>query len=78
MGPRGLMPNPKTGTVTFDVAQAIKEIKAGKVEFRVDKEGIVHSPIGKISFDAAKLADNAHAVISAIIKAKPAAPRANT
>ncbi len=75
MGPRGLMPNPKTGTVTFDVAQAIKEIKAGKVEFRVDKAGIVHSPIGKISFDAAKLADNAHAVLSAVVKAKPAASK---
>jgi large subunit ribosomal protein L1 len=75
LGPRGLMPNPKTGTVTFDVAQAIKEIKAGKVEFRVDKAGIVHSPIGKISFDAAKLADNAHAVLSAVVKAKPAASK---
>jgi len=75
LGPRGLMPNPKTGTVTFEVAQAVKEIKAGKVEFRVDKQGIVHSPIGKISFDAAKLADNAHALISAILKAKPAAAK---
>jgi large subunit ribosomal protein L1 len=75
LGPRGLMPNPKTGTVTFDVAQAIKEIKAGKVEFRVDKAGIIHSPIGKISFDAAKLADNAHAVLSAVVKAKPAASK---
>ncbi len=75
LGPRGLMPNPKTGTVTFEVAQAVKEIKAGKVEFRVDKAGIVHSPIGKISFDAAKLADNAHAVLSAVVKAKPAAAK---
>jgi len=72
LGPRGLMPNPKTGTVTFEVAQAVKEIKAGKVEFRVDKQGIIHSPIGKISFDAAKLSDNAHALIGAILKAKPA------
>src|SRR5258706_12057642 len=72
LGPRGLMPNPKTGTVTFEVAQAVKEIKAGKVEFRVDKQGIIHSPIGKISFDATKLADNAHALIGAILKAKPA------
>jgi large subunit ribosomal protein L1 len=75
LGPRGLMPNPKTGTVTFDVAQAVKEIKAGKVEFRVDKQGIIHSPIGKISFDAAKLAGNAHALIGAILKAKPAAAK---
>jgi large subunit ribosomal protein L1 len=75
LGPRGMMPNPKTGTVTFEVAQAVKEIKAGKVEFRVDKQGIVHSPIGKISFDAVKLAENAHALISAIIKAKPAAAK---
>ena len=63
LGPRGLMPNPKTGTVTFEVANAVKEIKAGKVEFRVDKTGIIHSPIGKISFDAAKLAENAQALI---------------
>jgi large subunit ribosomal protein L1 len=75
LGPRGLMPNPKTGTVTFEVAQAVKEIKAGKVEFRVDKQGIIHSPIGKISFDAPKLAENALALISAIIKAKPAAAK---
>src|SRR6202163_1357664 len=61
LGPRGLMPNPKTGTVTFEVARAVKEIKAGKVEFRVDKTGIVHSPIGKMSFEVAKLAENAHA-----------------
>jgi large subunit ribosomal protein L1 len=75
LGPRGLMPNPKTGTVTFEVAQAVKEIKAGKVEFRVDKQGIVHSPIGKISFDAPKLAENAHALIAAMLKAKPAAAK---
>jgi large subunit ribosomal protein L1 len=75
LGPRGLMPNPKTGTVTFEVAKAIKETKAGKVEFRVDKAGIVHCPVGKINFDAAKLADNAHAVIAAIVKAKPAAAK---
>src|ERR1700719_3129800 len=75
LGPRGLMPNPKTGTVTFEVAKAIKETKAGKVEFRVDKAGIVHCAIGKIQFDAAKLAENAHAVIGAVIKAKPAAAK---
>src|ERR1700677_2148390 len=75
LGPRGLMPNPKTGTVTFEVAKAIKEIKAGKVEFRVDKTGIIHSSIGKVSFDAAKLDDNAHALIGAILKAKPAAAK---
>jgi large subunit ribosomal protein L1 len=75
LGPRGLMPNPKTGTVTFDVAKAIKETKAGKVEFRVDKAGIVHCAIGKIQFDAAHIAENAHAVIGAVIKAKPAAAK---
>jgi|ERR1700676_193242 len=75
LGPRGLMPNPKTGTVTFEVAKAVKEIKAGKVEFRVDKTGIVHSPIGKVSFDAAKLAENAQALLAAVIKAKPAASK---
>ena len=75
LGPRGLMPNPKTGTVTFDVANAVKEIKAGKVEFRVDKTGIIHSPIGKINFDANKLADNARALLSAVLKAKPAAAK---
>src|SRR5437667_198742 len=75
LGPRGLMPNPKTGTVTFEVAKAIKEVKAGKVEFRVDKAGIVHCPIGKIQFDGAKLAENAHAVIEAVVKAKPAAAK---
>lgn len=75
LGPRGLMPNPKTGTVTPDVAKAIKETKAGKVEFRVDKAGIVHCPIGKINFDAPKLAENAHAVIAAVLKAKPSAAK---
>src|ERR1700693_3584770 len=72
LGPRGLMPNPKTGTVTFEVARAVKEIKAGKVEFRVDKTGIIHSPVGKVSFDATKLAENAQALLAAVIKAKPA------
>jgi large subunit ribosomal protein L1 len=75
LGPRGLMPNPKTGTVTFDVAKAIKEVKAGKVEFRVDKAGIVHCAIGKIKFAADKLAENAHAVIAAVVKAKPSASK---
>src|SRR5437868_3165941 len=72
LGPRGLMPNPKTGTVTVDVAKAIKEIKAGKVEFRVDKTGIIHAPVGKISFASDKLVENASSLISAVIKAKPA------
>jgi large subunit ribosomal protein L1 len=75
LGPRGLMPNPKTGTVTADIAKAVKETKAGKVEFRVDKAGIVHCPVGKINFDAAKLAENAHVVILAVVKAKPAAAK---
>ncbi len=72
LGPRGLMPNPKTGTVTMDVAKAVKEIKAGKVEFRVDKTGIIHAPVGKVSFDADKLVENASSLITAVIKAKPA------
>lgn len=72
LGPRGLMPNPKTGTVTVDVAKAIKEVKAGKVEFRVDKTGIIHAPVGKVSFTTDKLIENAVALISAVIKAKPA------
>jgi large subunit ribosomal protein L1 len=72
LGPRGLMPNPKTGTVTFDIAKAVREIKAGKVEFRVDKAGIVHAAVGKISFDAQKLAENAQALLGAVVKAKPA------
>jgi large subunit ribosomal protein L1 len=72
LGPRGLMPNPKTGTVTFDVANAIKETKAGKVEYRVDKTGVIHVGVGKVSFEADKLRDNAKALLDAIVKAKPA------
>jgi large subunit ribosomal protein L1 len=75
LGPRGLMPNPKTGTVTFEIAKAVKEVKAGKVEFRVDKAGIVHSAIGRISFEADKLAENAQALLGAVVKAKPAAAK---
>jgi large subunit ribosomal protein L1 len=75
LGPRGLMPNPKTGTVTPNVGQAIKEIKAGKVEFRVDKTGIVHAPVGKTSFPAQSLIDNAHALVDSVVKAKPAAAK---
>ena len=75
LGPRGLMPNPKTGTVTPDVTKAVKEIKAGKVEFRVDKAGVVHAPIGKISFAAERLIENAHALMENIVKAKPAAAK---
>jgi large subunit ribosomal protein L1 len=75
LGPRGLMPNPKTGTVTPDVTKAVTEIKAGKVEFRVDKAGIVHAPIGKMSFAAASLVANAHALMESIVKAKPAAAK---
>lgn len=72
LGPRGLMPNPKLGTVTFDIAKAVKEIKAGKVEYKAEKAGLVHIPIGKASFDNEKLIDNAKAIIESIIKAKPA------
>lgn len=71
LGPRGLMPNPKLGTVTFDISRAVKEIKAGKVEYKAEKAGIVHVPIGKVSFDAQKLLDNAKAVVGSIVKAKP-------
>jgi len=71
LGPRGLMPNPKLGTVTFDLAKAIKELKAGKVEYKTEKAGVVHVPIGRVSFDEQKLIENATAVIDAIIKAKP-------
>jgi large subunit ribosomal protein L1 len=75
LGPRGLMPNPKTGTVTPDVAQAVREIKAGKVEFRVDKTGIVHAPVGKTSFPSQNLIANATALLDSIVKAKPAAAK---
>ncbi|MGI8744298.1 MAG: 50S ribosomal protein L1 [Bryobacteraceae bacterium] len=75
LGPRGLMPNPKTGTVTTDVATAIKEVKAGKVEFRVDKTGVIHAPLGKVSFATDKLLENAQALIQAVIKAKPSAAK---
>src|SRR5438094_2765438 len=75
LGPRGLMPNPKTGTVTTDVAKAIREIKAGKVEFRVDKTGIIHAPLGKTSFKSDALVANAHALVDSIVKAKPAAAK---
>jgi len=75
LGPRGLMPNPKTGTVTLDVAKAVRELKAGKVEFRVDKTAIIHCPVGKVSFEAAKLADNALALITSVIRAKPASAK---
>jgi large subunit ribosomal protein L1 len=75
LGPRGLMPNPKTGTVTFDIGKAVKEIKAGKVEFRVDKTGIIHAPVGKTSFPSDHLVANAQALIESVIKAKPAAAK---
>ena len=75
LGPRGLMPNPKTGTVTTDIARAVREIKAGKVEFRVDKTGIVHAPVGKTSFDASRLLENAHALVDSVVKAKPPAAK---
>ena len=75
LGPKGLMPNPKAGTVTFDVANAVKETKAGKVEFRTDKTALVHVPVGKISFSADKLIDNATTLISSVVKAKPAAAK---
>ena len=77
LGPRGLMPNPKVGTVTFDVGKAVREVKAGKVEFRVEKAGIVHVPIGKRSFGAEKLLENAHALVASLLRAKPAAAKGN-
>ena len=71
LGPRGLMPNPKTGTVTMDVAKAVKEVKGGKIDFKVDKTGIVHASIGKVSFEADKIAENANELINTIVKLKP-------
>ncbi len=75
LGPRGLMPNPKSGTVSFDVARMVQEIKAGKVEYRVDKAGIVHAPVGKASFDAGALAENISALVDALVRAKPSASK---
>jgi large subunit ribosomal protein L1 len=75
LGPRGLMPNPKTGTVTPDIAKAVREIKAGKVEFRVDKTGIIHAPVGKVSFPAQSLIENAHALVDSVVRAKPPAAK---
>jgi len=77
LGPRGLMPNPKVGTVTFEVGKAVREVKAGKVEFRVEKAGIVHVPIGKRSFGAEKLLANAQALLTSLLRAKPAASKGN-
>jgi large subunit ribosomal protein L1 len=75
LGPRGLMPNPKTGTVTMDITNAVREVKAGKVEFRVDKTGVIHVPVGKVSFTTNNLVENASSLIQAVIKAKPAAAK---
>jgi large subunit ribosomal protein L1 len=75
LGPRGLMPNPKTGTVTMEVGRAVREVKAGKVEFRVDKTGIIHAPVGKAGFETLKLVENAQTLIQAVVKAKPAAAK---
>ncbi|MFA5637597.1 MAG: 50S ribosomal protein L1 [Anaerovoracaceae bacterium] len=75
LGPKGMMPNPKSGTVTMDIGKALEEIKAGKVEYRLDKTNIIHTPIGKVSFGAEKLADNFKALLEAVIKAKPAAAK---
>jgi large subunit ribosomal protein L1 len=77
LGPRGLMPNPRVGTVTFDIARAVQEVKAGKVDYRVDKAGVVHAPIGKVSFGEQKLAENAHALVASILRAKPASAKGN-
>jgi len=75
LGPRGLMPNPKTGTVTFDVAQAVREVKAGKIEYRVDKAGIIHAPIGRVSFDTQKLVENLRTLYEQLLRVKPAAAK---
>ena len=75
LGPRGLMPNPKTGTVTMDVAKAVEEVKAGKIDFKVDKYGIVHSSVGKVSFEGGKIRDNAHELIQTLLKLKPSAAK---
>ena len=75
LGPRGLMPNPKTGTVTFDIARAVKDVKAGKIEYRTDKAGVIHAPIGKVSFDVEKLSENFSALLDALVRAKPAAAK---
>lgn len=75
LGPRGLMPNPKTGTVSMEIGTAVREIKAGKIEYRVEKAGIVHAPIGRLSFETEQLAENFHALLDALIKAKPAAAK---
>ena len=75
LGPKGLMPNPKSGTVTFEVEKAINEIKAGKVEYRLDKTNIIHVPVGKVSFGKEKLAENFHALMEAVVKAKPSAAK---
>ena len=75
LGPRGLMPNPKTGTVTMDIARAVNEVKAGKIDFKVDKFGIIHSPIGKVSFDASKLVENSTELLNTIVKMKPASAK---
>lgn len=75
LGPRGLMPNPKSGTITFEIEQAVRDVKAGKIEYRTDKAGVVHVPIGKVSFDAQSLEENLRAVLDALIKAKPASAK---
>jgi large subunit ribosomal protein L1 len=77
LGPRGLMPNPRVGTVTFDIAKAVQEVKAGKVDYRVDKAGVVHARIGKVSFGDEKLAENARALLAAILRSKPASAKGN-
>ncbi len=77
LGPRGLMPNPKTGTVTFDVAKAVREVKAGKIDYRVDKAGVIHAPVGKLSFGETKLLQNAQALLDSVAKAKPASAKGN-